>query len=118
MDSRSNSSKSLYIKKKRRKGDRTYSKATLNSTKLNDPSSTIKAKEGSSRVTSSANEQRDDQDVSGPGEMEFENRQEKILSEVRVSGQPEVLIAHDSEDLLMPDRRSKSHNNQDGSPIG
>ena len=45
-------------------------------------------------------------------EMEFEpkTRGEKLYSEVRVSGQPEVLITHDSKELL-PDRRSKSHNN-------
>ena len=53
-------------------------------------------------------------------DMEFEpkNREEKLYSEVRVSGMPEVVITHDSKDLLMPDRRSKSHNNPGGKPIG
>jgi len=51
--------------------------------------------------------------------MEFEPkmREEKGYSEVRVSGQPPVLmVSTDSGEI--PDRRSKSHNNQGGAPIG
>ena len=52
--------------------------------------------------------------------MEFvpKNREEKLYSEVRVSGMPEVEITHDSKEIPMLDRRSKSHNNPGANPIG
>ena len=80
---------------------------------MNEPSSTVRAKEGTSlRTSTKGNEQRDDQDVSAPMEMEFSPKnREKLYSDVRVSGMPEVMITHDSKELFMPDRRSKSHNN-------
>ena len=80
---------------------------------MNEPTSTVRAKEGTSlRTSTKGNEQRDDQDVSAPMEMEFSPKnREKLYSDVRVSGMPEVMITRDSKELFMPDRRSKSHNN-------